>query len=56
MPRLANISIPGADVNKKDSLGFSPVIHAAQLGNVFNFHHLVSNASVCSVLLSRMSR
>jgi palmitoyltransferase len=36
----------GADVNKKDSLGFSPVIHAAQLGNVFNFHHLVSNASL----------
>lgn len=42
----------GADVNKKDQLGFSPIIHAAQFGNVFSFHHFVSNATVCILKLA----
>lgn len=41
-----NVSLIGADPSKKDSLGFSPIIHAAQFGSVFSFHHLVSNAQV----------
>lgn len=45
------ILFAGADVNKKDQLGFSPVIHAAQFGNVFSFHHLISNASVSYILV-----
>jgi len=36
----------GADVNKKDHLGFCALIHAAQFGSVFAFHHLVSNTKV----------
>lgn len=36
----------GANPNIKDRLGFSPVIHAAQFGSVFSFHHLITNTTV----------